>query len=56
MEIKQSQIFSHWTCPNLSLFCIGRKLLEYFVNFYYWHLSISSQKCAQTIKLKQNKN
>ena len=33
---------------------ISRKILKYFNDFYNWHFSISSQKWAQSSKVKQN--
>ena len=39
----------------LRSFFIGRKILIYFNDFYTWHLSISLQNRAQTIKMKKIK-
>ena len=39
--MKQNQIFFHGTYSNLILLVIGHKKLEYFNDFFNWHLSIS---------------
>ena len=39
----KSDIF-YGTYSNLALFFFGPKLLKYFNDFFYWHLSISLQK------------
>ena len=33
---------------------IGHKILKYFNDFYNWHFSISSQKWAQSSKIKSH--
>ena len=47
----KSEIFP-WTYSNLTSFLIGRKVLNYFNDFYNYHLSISFQKLAQTSNMK----
>ena len=55
MEMKQNLTFFHETHSNLISFSTGHKILEYFNDFYNWHLFIAKVSTNKYNKIKLNR-